>query len=175
MRRFALPSSDKWLTTIDAIRIFSGSLYGPMVGVVLCQECLDTNLTRFSLAGMIHKVGVLTRDNWWQVPFAYKMYTRRDNGGWKQSNQFKKTFSVDVKINFLGIWCVNASYVIFLASFDVRVGIRSAPWGFLYPGSCRSQRLTQASATFDMPSLSMNVAPNSAQTYTTGLPNMNAN
>ncbi|KAK0243677.1 hypothetical protein EDD85DRAFT_945002 [Armillaria nabsnona] len=37
--------------------------------------------TARSLAGMIHKVGLLPPDNWQQVPFAYKMYTRTDEDG----------------------------------------------------------------------------------------------
>ena len=57
-----------------------------------------------SLAGMIHKVGLLPADNWQQVPFAYKMYTRADEIGWKQSTAFKKAFSRDVSIQFVGVW-----------------------------------------------------------------------
>ncbi|KAJ7080747.1 hypothetical protein B0H15DRAFT_996815, partial [Mycena belliarum] len=57
-----------------------------------------------SLAGMIHKVGLLPTDNHQQVPFAYKMYTRTDKTGWAQSNAFKKAFSNDVHIDFLGVW-----------------------------------------------------------------------
>ena len=57
-----------------------------------------------SLAGMIHKVGLLPKYNSQQVPFAYKMYTTCDDLGWKQSNAFKKTFSVDVEIEFVGVW-----------------------------------------------------------------------
>jgi len=56
------------------------------------------------LAGMIHKVGLLPVSNNQQVPFAYKMYTRTDDLGWKQSNAFKKAFSIDVDIEFLGVW-----------------------------------------------------------------------
>ncbi|PBK58558.1 hypothetical protein ARMSODRAFT_1028161 [Armillaria solidipes] len=60
--------------------------------------------TARSLAGMIHKVGLLPADNWEQVPFAYKMYTRTDKVGWDQSKAFKKAFSNDVQIEFLGVW-----------------------------------------------------------------------
>ncbi|RDB14791.1 hypothetical protein Hypma_016547 [Hypsizygus marmoreus] len=60
--------------------------------------------TARSLAGMIHKVGLLPADNFQQVPFAYKMYTRSDNTGWEQSNAFKQAFSVDVDIEFVGVW-----------------------------------------------------------------------
>ncbi|KAJ7615876.1 hypothetical protein FB45DRAFT_757594 [Roridomyces roridus] len=57
-----------------------------------------------SLAGMIHKVGLLPVDNYQQVPFAYRMYARTDATGWAQSNAFKKAFSNDVHIDFLGVW-----------------------------------------------------------------------
>ncbi|KAF8868074.1 hypothetical protein CPB84DRAFT_1697495 [Gymnopilus junonius] len=56
------------------------------------------------LAGMIHKVGLLPISNSQQIPFAYKMYTLADETGWKQSNLFKKTFSIDVDIEFVGVW-----------------------------------------------------------------------
>lgn len=53
---------------------------------------------------MIHKVGLLPPGNHQQVPFAYKMYTRDDAFGWQQSKHFKKAFSVDVMVDFLGAW-----------------------------------------------------------------------
>ena len=55
---------------------------------------------------MIHKVGLLPLCNHQQVPFAYKMYTKTDELGWKQSNAFKKVFSNDVDIEFVGVWLV---------------------------------------------------------------------
>lgn len=55
---------------------------------------------------MLHKVGLLTGGNLQQVPFAYKMYQRVDDVGWKESNEFKKTFSIDVLIEFVGVWFV---------------------------------------------------------------------
>ncbi|KAG9308955.1 hypothetical protein JVU11DRAFT_11257 [Chiua virens] len=60
--------------------------------------------TARALAGMIHKVGLLPRCNHQQVPFAYKMYTKEDNDGWEQSNAFKKAFSINVNIDFVGVW-----------------------------------------------------------------------
>ncbi|KAG7090384.1 hypothetical protein E1B28_009503 [Marasmius oreades] len=60
--------------------------------------------TARSLAGMIHKVGILPACNHQQVPFAYKMYTQADEVGWKQSNAFKKAFSIDADIEFVGVW-----------------------------------------------------------------------
>ncbi|KAH9053019.1 hypothetical protein EDB83DRAFT_1191042 [Lactarius deliciosus] len=52
--------------------------------------------TARALAGMIHKVYIF--------PFAYEMYTREDEFGWQQSKHFKKAFSVDVRVDFLGAW-----------------------------------------------------------------------
>jgi hypothetical protein len=60
--------------------------------------------TARALAGMLHKVGLLPADNLQQVPFAYKMYTDTGKSGWEQSNLFKRTFSNDVDIHFVGVW-----------------------------------------------------------------------
>ncbi|KAF8644105.1 hypothetical protein AX16_008690 [Volvariella volvacea WC 439] len=60
--------------------------------------------TASCLAGMIHKVGLLPICNHQQVPFAYKMYKSVDEDGWRNSNLFKKTFSIDVGIEFVGLW-----------------------------------------------------------------------
>jgi hypothetical protein len=51
-------------------------------------------------------VGLLPAGNHQQVPFAYKMFSRDDKVGWDQSNAFKKAFSIDVEIEFLGVWYV---------------------------------------------------------------------
>ncbi|RDB16517.1 hypothetical protein Hypma_002728 [Hypsizygus marmoreus] len=60
--------------------------------------------TARALAGMIHKVGLLPACNHQQIPFAYRMFTDVSELGWKQSNAFKKAFSVNVKIEFIGVW-----------------------------------------------------------------------
>ncbi|KAF8330655.1 hypothetical protein F5887DRAFT_1178523 [Amanita rubescens] len=60
--------------------------------------------TARSLAGMLHKVGLLPKDNQQQIPFAWKMYKRTDDAGWDESNAFRKSFSVDVPVEFLGVW-----------------------------------------------------------------------
>ncbi|THH07892.1 hypothetical protein EW145_g3071 [Phellinidium pouzarii] len=65
--------------------------------------------TARALAGMVHKVGLLPTWNEQQVPFAYNMY-KSDNGpGWAQSVAFKRTFSIDVDIEFVGVWDTVAS------------------------------------------------------------------
>lgn len=48
------------------------------------------------------------------------MYTRDDEKGWEQSNAFKKTFSIDVDIEFVGVWYVHnikPSYPIILCIY----------------------------------------------------------
>jgi uncharacterized protein (DUF2235 family) len=60
--------------------------------------------TARALAGMLHKVGLLPAGNFQQVPFAYKIYSQADETGWKQSSAFKSSFSIDVDIEFIGVW-----------------------------------------------------------------------
>ncbi|KAJ1303756.1 hypothetical protein OPQ81_008180 [Rhizoctonia solani] len=60
--------------------------------------------TARALAGMLHKVGLLPRANFQQVPFAYHMYQRDDEEGWEMSNGFKQAFSIDVEIHFMGLF-----------------------------------------------------------------------
>ncbi|KAJ7654299.1 hypothetical protein B0H17DRAFT_386771 [Mycena rosella] len=60
--------------------------------------------TARALSGMLHKVGLLPKCNHQQVPFAYKMYSREDEIGWKQSTAFKRAFSIDVSIELVGVW-----------------------------------------------------------------------
>jgi len=60
--------------------------------------------TARALAGMLQKVGLLPPCNAEQLPFAYSMYARDDRAGLELSMLFKRTFSIDVKIQFLGVW-----------------------------------------------------------------------
>jgi uncharacterized protein (DUF2235 family) len=56
------------------------------------------------LAGMLHKVGLLPRHNGAQVPFAYSMYKDNSKKGWDMSEEFKKSFCMDVRVHFIGVW-----------------------------------------------------------------------
>lgn len=51
---------------------------------------------------MVHKVGLLPPRNHQQIPFAYEFYANNSTAGWKQSEDFKRTFSIDVCVYFLG-------------------------------------------------------------------------
>lgn len=54
------------------------------------------------LAGMIHKVGLLPPRNIQQIAFAYEFYKNDTPEGWKHSEDFKRTFCIDVCVHFLG-------------------------------------------------------------------------
>ncbi|KAA1469715.1 hypothetical protein DENSPDRAFT_638958 [Dentipellis sp. KUC8613] len=65
--------------------------------------------TARALAGMLHKVGLLPRDNDSQVPFAYKLYASAKRSNEALAAGFKATFSREVPIEFLGVWDTVAS------------------------------------------------------------------
>ncbi|EKM61740.1 uncharacterized protein PHACADRAFT_82762, partial [Phanerochaete carnosa HHB-10118-sp] len=60
--------------------------------------------TARALAGMIHTAGLLPMYSHQEIPFAYRMYTRTTPLGWAQSTPFKKALSMDVDIEFIGLW-----------------------------------------------------------------------
>ena len=57
-----------------------------------------------SLAGMLHRVGLLPAGNFQQVPFAYKTYK---GGKDSESEAFKNALSREVTIDFIGVWYVS--------------------------------------------------------------------
>ncbi|KAH9060461.1 hypothetical protein EDB87DRAFT_1562060 [Lactarius vividus] len=65
--------------------------------------------TARALAGMLHKVGLLSKDNHEQVSFAYKLYKSSSHKNDKLAARFKKSFSREVPIEFLGVWDTVAS------------------------------------------------------------------
>ncbi|KAI0044657.1 hypothetical protein FA95DRAFT_1583670 [Auriscalpium vulgare] len=65
--------------------------------------------TARALAGMLHKVGLLGRDNDEQLAFAYKIYASSTKANAKLAEGFKRTFSRDVPIEFVGVWDTVAS------------------------------------------------------------------
>ncbi|EPQ54047.1 hypothetical protein GLOTRDRAFT_139460 [Gloeophyllum trabeum ATCC 11539] len=61
--------------------------------------------TARALAGMLYKqVGLLPPDNEQQVDFAFTMYQSTDISSAMTSKEFKDTFCMDVKVDFLGVW-----------------------------------------------------------------------
>ncbi|EPQ57274.1 hypothetical protein GLOTRDRAFT_73944 [Gloeophyllum trabeum ATCC 11539] len=65
--------------------------------------------TARALAGMLRKIGLLSKGNCEHLPFAYTMYKRDDPSSEIMSSMFKQTFSIDVKIDFVGVWDTVAS------------------------------------------------------------------
>ncbi|KAH9044306.1 hypothetical protein EDB85DRAFT_2137835 [Lactarius pseudohatsudake] len=64
--------------------------------------------TARALAGMLHKVGLLSKDNTEQIAFAYEHYaSNREND--HLAKGFKETFCRDVPIDFVGVWDTVAS------------------------------------------------------------------
>ncbi|KAH9953351.1 hypothetical protein BC827DRAFT_1146310 [Russula dissimulans] len=63
--------------------------------------------TARALAGMLHKVGLLSKDNFEQIPFAYRIYKAKDDSSRDIADRFKKTFAREVIIDFLGVWYVD--------------------------------------------------------------------
>jgi len=65
--------------------------------------------TARALAGMLHKVGLLSKDNVEQVPFAYKLYKSTGSKKDALARGFKATFCRNVPIDFVGVWDTVAS------------------------------------------------------------------
>lgn len=62
-----------------------------------------------------------------QVPFAYKMYITDDKKGWTQSTAFKRAFSINVEIEFVGVWSVfdlSRSYISMFLALICAINIR---------------------------------------------------
>ncbi|KAI9455900.1 hypothetical protein BJY52DRAFT_1188119 [Lactarius psammicola] len=65
--------------------------------------------TARALAGMLHKVGLLSKDNTEQIPFAYQLYASDRRDDLEIVEGFKKTFCRKVPIDFVGVWDTVAS------------------------------------------------------------------
>jgi uncharacterized protein (DUF2235 family) len=58
--------------------------------------------TARALAGMLHKVGLLTQGNDALISFAWDQFKNQDDEG--LAAKFKDTFSRPVRVHFLGLW-----------------------------------------------------------------------
>ncbi|KAL5496039.1 hypothetical protein ACEPAH_3132 [Sanghuangporus vaninii] len=66
--------------------------------------------TARALCGFIQKVGLLPPENHAQIPFAWNVFKKSDEkGGLEHCMEYKKSFSIDVKIDFMGLWDTVAS------------------------------------------------------------------
>ncbi|KAH9033056.1 hypothetical protein EDB84DRAFT_1561796 [Lactarius hengduanensis] len=64
--------------------------------------------TARALAGMLHKVGLLSKDNTEQIAFAYEHYASDPENDYLAKG-FKEMFCRDVPIDFVGVWDTVAS------------------------------------------------------------------
>lgn len=79
--------------------------------------------TARALAGMLHKVGLLGKDNLQQIPFAYKLYQASNNH--TLAKGFKATFCREVPIEFIGVWDTVASVGVIMGKTLPFVGVNS--------------------------------------------------
>jgi uncharacterized protein (DUF2235 family) len=56
------------------------------------------------VAGMLQKIGLLPKENEQSLPFAYQLYARTDTEGNALASSYKRSFSRDVKTDFLGVF-----------------------------------------------------------------------
>jgi len=69
----------------------------------LCKVLAPSNAPRYNILILVSfKVGLLSRDNMEQVPFAYRLYKCKDSI--LQAALFKQIFSQNVQIEFFGVW-----------------------------------------------------------------------
>ncbi|KAH9922868.1 uncharacterized protein BXZ73DRAFT_51265 [Epithele typhae] len=60
--------------------------------------------TARALAGILHKIGLLPKDNLEQIPFAYNLYKKTDEASISLAAGFKQSFCREVQIEFVGVW-----------------------------------------------------------------------
>ncbi|KIO25633.1 hypothetical protein M407DRAFT_25010 [Tulasnella calospora MUT 4182] len=103
-----LKQVDKWLGWYLAAHIMDGYRflmrnYRP--GDKICLFGFSRGAcTARCLAGMLNKVGLLINYNDQQIEFAYKRYLDTSENGEERAKKFKKHFSVECEVRFLGVW-----------------------------------------------------------------------
>lgn len=88
------------------INSFSRGAYTARALAGMLTRVRSTPIIQIELTDNFEQVGLLPKDNFEQVSFAYKMYSRTDKDAETQSSSFKQAFSRHVEIEFLGVWCV---------------------------------------------------------------------
>ncbi|KAH8992435.1 hypothetical protein EDB92DRAFT_2087030 [Lactarius akahatsu] len=81
--------------------------------------------TARALAGMLHKVGLLSKDNTEQIPFAYQLYASDRPDDLDLVEGFKRTFCRKVPIDFVGVWDTVASTGIIMNKTLPFVGVNT--------------------------------------------------
>jgi uncharacterized protein (DUF2235 family) len=81
--------------------------------------------TARALAGMLYKVGLLSKDNTEQIPFAYKLYKSSSSSNEALARGFKETFCRPVPIDFVGVWDTVASVGVIMGRSLPFVGVNT--------------------------------------------------
>ena len=94
----------------DAYRYLMKVYQGPEADRIFLFGFSRGAFTVRSLAGMLHKVGLLGRNADNHVPYASKIYNRRGNA--RIAAGFRKTFSRPAPVHFIGVWDTVESLVL---------------------------------------------------------------
>ena len=94
----------------DAYRYLMEVYRGPEVDRIFLFGFSRGAFTVRSLAGMLHKVGLLERNADNHVEYAAKIYNRQGNA--RVAAGFKRTFSRAAPVHFIGVWDTVASLVL---------------------------------------------------------------
>jgi hypothetical protein len=98
-----------WTHTILEIEFASWGSLVVLIRLVRLQACC-TEYVFFDLCLMDispqqpFQVGLLPRHNEEQIRFAWQVFKATGKGSWDDARGFKRTFSRDVKIAFVGVW-----------------------------------------------------------------------
>jgi len=107
--------------------------------------------TARALGGLLHKVGLLPKDNQAQVPFAYNMYQRTSKAGIKLCAGFKQTYCQNVTIEFMGVWDTVASVGIIMGKTLPFTNSNSAIKTFRHALSLDEHRAKFRPTTYHLP------------------------
>ncbi|KAF7987010.1 hypothetical protein HWV62_103 [Athelia sp. TMB] len=126
--------------------------------------------TARALAGMLHKVGLLGKDNAEQVPFAYKVYNRSDDAANTLAAGFKRTFARDVKVEFLGVFDTVASVGVLVRKNLPFTAANSAVKTFRHALSLDERRAKFQPNLYHRPSPNPDKDPQHASLHTSYVP-----
>ncbi|KAG8921366.1 hypothetical protein FRC01_000289 [Tulasnella sp. 417] len=93
-------------------------------------------------------VGLLPRSNSEHVDFAYTLYEKTDSESIKRAQEFRKTFSVQIEVEFIGVWDTVASTFVrsfrhALAIDECRTKFQPNPWQYRKQCECGAGGRTQ--------------------------------
>ncbi|KAI0317709.1 hypothetical protein OF83DRAFT_1119936 [Amylostereum chailletii] len=125
--------------------------------------------TARALAGMLHKVGLLSKDNDPQIPFAYSLYKSQRPENSVLAEGFKRTFCRAVPIEFLGVWDTVASVGVFTTRTLPFVTTNTTIRTFRHALSLDEHRAKFRASYYHRPVPRVEERPSRAQTIVNGV------